>query len=132
LTFEPWGPATITVGQYVVLEGLAEAFAAELYGEDSLGPWTRMHTEETLAAQRPVFREAMKQGGDPRPYMFGDWAAAEFHYETKSLPDFIGYGMGYRIVRSFLDATGTSAVDATYLPWREIADGSPWLRESEP
>ena len=38
LTFEPWDPATITVGQYVVLEGLAEAFAAELIMKRSGGP----------------------------------------------------------------------------------------------
>jgi len=129
LSVEPWDPATITVGQYIVLEGLAEAFAAELHGEDRLGPWTLMHTEATLAAQRPVFRDVLEQGGDPRPYMFGDWAAAEFHYEAKGLPDYIGYGMGYRVVRSYLDATGTSAVAATYLPWREIATNSPWLHE---
>lgn len=127
LSFEPWIPTEITVGQYIVLEGLAEAFSVELFHEDLLGPWTLMHDEDRLRQYRPVFREALEQTGDPRPYMFGDWAATEFHYEAKGLPDYIGYGMGYRVVTSFLEATGTAATEATYVPWKKIAAGSPWL-----
>lgn len=129
LSHEPWDPATITVGQYIVLEGLAETFAAELYGENSLGPWTLMHDEETLDTHRSTFRDALEQVGDPRPYMFGDWAAEEFHYEKKGLPDYIGYGMGYRVVKSYLETTGLTATETTYMPWREIVAGSPWLHE---
>lgn len=129
LSFEPWIPDTITVGQYLIIEGTAEAFSVELCGEDALGPWTTMHTEDALRAHRARFREVIDQTGDPRPYMFGDWAATEFHYEAKGLPDYIGYGMGYRIVRSFLESTGTSATDATYIPWRQIVANAPWLHE---
>lgn len=129
LSHEPWDPATITVGQYVVMEGLAEAFSVEIFDEDKLGPWTLMHDEKTLRAHRATFRDVINEGGDPRGYMFGDWAAAEFHYEPKGLPNYIGYGVGYRIVRSYLEATGKTATEATYIPWREIADGSPWLWE---
>ncbi|MGB1289139.1 MAG: DUF2268 domain-containing putative Zn-dependent protease, partial [Aggregatilineales bacterium] len=41
-TLTPHGinPMFMTVGQYLVVEGLAEAFAAELYGEENLGAWT--------------------------------------------------------------------------------------------
>ena len=130
MSFEPWVPETITVGQYLVIEGTAEAFSAELYGEDALGPWTTMHTEDDLRAHRSRFREVIDQTGDPRPYMFGDWAAQEFHYEAKGLPDYIGYGMGYRIVQSYLEATGLSAVEATWKPWREIVAGSSWLHQN--
>jgi len=129
LTFEPWDPATITVGQYLVIEGLAEAFSVEMFREDLLGPWTLMHSEETLRQYRSVFREALEQTGDPRPYMFGDWAAEQFHYEAKGLPNYIGYGIGYQVVKSFLEATGTGATEATYMPWKEITKGSPWLWE---
>lgn len=129
LSHEPWNPATITVGQYIVMEGLAEAFSAEMFGEDALGPWTVTHDEHVLGAHRATYRKVLDQGGDPRPYMFGDWAAEGFHYEAKGLPDYIGYGMGYRVVRSFLASTGITATEATYLPWREIAGGSRWLWE---
>jgi len=131
LTHEPWDPATITVGQYIVLEGLAEAFSVEMFGEESLGPWTLMHSEDLLRQYRPRFREVLDTVGDPRGYMFGDWAAAEFHYEPTGLPDYIGYGMGYRIVKSFLEATGRTATEASYLPWREIVAGAGWLHDTE-
>jgi uncharacterized protein YjaZ len=129
LSHEPWDPATITVGQYIVMEGLAEAFAAEMFDEDALGPWTMMHDEGVLKAHRATYRDALEQGGDPRPYMFGDWAAEDFHYEPKGLPNYIGYGMGYRVVQSYLEATGVTPTEATYVPWREIAEGAPWLWE---
>jgi uncharacterized protein YjaZ len=129
LRHEPWDPSTITVGQYIVLEGLAEAFSVEMFGEDALGPWTRMHSEEQLRRHRETFRAVAELGGDPRPYMFGDWAAKEFHYEAKGLPDYIGYGIGYRIVKSYLASTGKTATEATYIPWREIIAGSTWLQE---
>jgi uncharacterized protein YjaZ len=129
LSHEPWDPSTITVGQYIVLEGLAEAFSADLFGEGTLGPWTRMHSEDQLRRHRETYRDALEQGGDPRPYMFGDWGAEEFHYEAKGLPDYIGYGIGYRVVTSFLESTGKTAIEATYLPWREIIAGSTWLYE---
>jgi uncharacterized protein YjaZ len=127
LSQEPWDPASITVGQYIVLEGLAEAFSAEMFDEDALGPWTVMHDEATLRAHRATYRDALELLGDPRPYMFGDWAAEEFHYEPKGLPNYIGYGMGYRVVKSYIEATGRNPTEATYVPWREIAEGSPWL-----
>lgn len=132
LTYEPWNPATITVGQYLILEGLAEAFAAELYGEDKLGPWAATkNTLDVLEQHRPTMRAAIERTGDPRPYMFGDWAASFGGYEPIGLPDFIGYGTGYQIVTSYLKATGLSATEATWKPWREIAAGSPWLQQDE-
>lgn len=126
LAFEPWDPATITVGQYYVLEGLAEAFAAALYGEESLGPWVRYVAPSELAKHKPRLQAALEQTGDPRPYLFGDWAAGFGGYEPLGLPDFIGYTAGYEIVTSFLRTTGTSATDAAWLPWREIVAASDW------
>ncbi len=127
LTREPWDPATITVGQYLVLEGLAEAFAAQLLGEQTLGPWTTAVAADELARHRPTLVAALKETVDPRPYMFGDWAAATSGYEPRGLPDFIGYTAGYQLVRTALDELGITATEATYLPWREIAAASRWL-----
>lgn len=125
LAFEPWDETT-TVGQYLVMEGLAEAFAAERHGEELLGPWTEALSEDELESAQPVMQEALEVTGfnEIRGYIFGDWAAAQFGYEPRGLPDFVGYSMGYRIVREYLRCTGTSAVEATYVPWREIVEGS--------
>ena len=125
LAFEPWDDTT-TVGQYLVLEGLAEAFAAERFGEDLLGPWTKALSEDELEAARPVMRDALEVSGfnKIRGYIFGDWAAPQFGYEPRGLPDFVGYSMGYRLVREYLGRTGRSAVEASYVPWGEIVAGS--------
>ena len=128
LAFEPWTAGT-TVGQYVVLEGLAEAFAAEAVGEDFLGPWPNALSEEELEEARPRFRDALEVSGfdEIRGYVFGDWAASRMGYAPQGLPDFAGYAMGYRIVREYLGRSGRSAAEATHVPWREIVDGSRYL-----
>jgi uncharacterized protein YjaZ len=125
-SFEPFIPHEVTVGQYIVAEGLAEAFAAEQHGEELLGPWVGVLSDEQAAAVTPRFRDALDVRGfnEVRGYIFGDWAATLFGYPPQGVPDFAGYAMGYRVVRAFLARTGTSAAAATYLPWREIVEGS--------
>lgn len=124
MTYEPWTAAT-TVGQYLVIEGLAEAFAAEMYGEDMLGPWVRMLTEAQHEELKPRYREALRVSGfnEIRGYMFGD---LEEHYgfERKGLPPYAGYSIGYRVVVEYLRRTGKSSVEATYAPWEEIMEES--------
>lgn len=128
LAFEPWTDA-ITVGQYLVLEGLAEAFAAEMFGDEMLGPWSKALTEEELGSARPVMREALEVKGfdEVRGYIFGDFAAAQSGYTPRGLPDFVGYSLGYRMVQEYLRHTNQSVVEATYVPWREIVEESRYL-----
>jgi len=125
-SYEPFVPHEVTVGQYIVAEGLAEAFAAELYGEDRLGPWVSALTDEQVAAVTPRFRDAIDLRGFDltRAYIFGDWAAEASGYTPQGIPNFAGYSMGYRIVRAFLMNSGLTAAGATCLPWREIVEGS--------
>ena len=125
LTVEPWAFDT-TVGQYIVMEGLAEAFAAELYGEESLGPWSDALDDGEMAEVKPRYAEAMNISGfnKIRGYIFGDWAAEEYGYEAVGLPDFAGYTIGYRLVRAYIERTGLNAAEATYKPWQEIVEGS--------
>jgi uncharacterized protein YjaZ len=124
--FEPWTMQT-TVGQYIIAEGLAEAFAVELFGEGVVGPYSSALTEEQIESLKPRYREVLEHTGDIRGYIFGDWAAQEFHYEARSVPDYAGYTMGYEIVRAFSKRTGKSVAEATYLPWREIVEEAKYL-----
>lgn len=121
---EPGFP--LALGQYLVLEGVAEAFAAELCGEEMLGPWATTLGAAELEALRPRFRDALdEQDFDVvRGYIFGDWAAAAWGYAPQGVPDFAGYAMGYRTVKAYLERTGKSAAEATYTPWREIVESS--------
>jgi uncharacterized protein YjaZ len=127
--FEPFTMHT-TVGQYLVAEGLAEAFAAEQTDEALLGRWTLGLAPEALEPLRPVYRDALDVSGfsEIRGYIFGDWAAAEHGYRAIGLPDFAGYALGYRLVRAYLERSGRTAAEATYVPWREIVEESGYLR----
>lgn len=124
--FEPWTPAT-TVGQYLVAEGLAEAFGVEVLGDPGLvGPYSTALSAEQLAEVRPRFRAALDLSGFPvlQGYIFGDFGAEQFHYPKQGLPDYAGYSVGYQVVRAYLKNTGHSAAEATYVPWREIVERS--------
>src|SRR4051794_27338556 len=104
-SFEPFHPVETTVGQYIVAEGLAEAFAAETCGEDKLGPWATALSSEQLAEVKPRYRESLEIKGfnQIRGYIFGDWAAERSGYVPVGLPDFAGYAVGYDVVRTYLD-----------------------------
>ena len=80
-SFEPFTMQT-TLGQYMVAEGLAEAFAVELYGEDKLGPWAQALSEEQVTGLIPHYREVINLAGfnEIRGYIFGDWAVAQTGY----------------------------------------------------
>ncbi len=104
--FEPMFP--MTLGQYMVAEGLAEAFAAELCGEEMLGPWATTLRGAELDALKPRFREALNEGdfNVVRGYIFGDSSASDFGYAAQGIPDYAGYAMGYRLVQAYLERTG--------------------------
>ncbi len=124
--FEPWTPAT-TVGQYMIAEGLAEAFGVEVLGDENLvGPYSTALSAEQLQAMKPRFKEALETTGFDvmRGYIFGDWAAERFHYPKQGIPDYAGYTLGYEVLQAFKKRTGKTAAHATYLPWREIVEES--------
>jgi uncharacterized protein YjaZ len=128
-SFEPFHPIETTVGQYIVAEGLAEAFAAEICGQDKLGPWATALSTEQLIAVKPRFRESLELKGfnQIRGYIFGDWAAEKSGYEPVGLPDFAGYAIGYDLIRTYLDRTSETAAETTYVPWREVIEQSQYF-----
>jgi uncharacterized protein YjaZ len=125
LSWVPWSPAT-TVGQYLVLEGLAEAFAAEMCGEDKLGPWGHSLNEAGLEEVKPRYKEAFHVTGfnEIRGYIFGDLEGDVPSFTKVGLPPYAGYSVGYRVVKEYLRRTGKSAVEATCTPWQEIIEGA--------
>jgi uncharacterized protein YjaZ len=117
---------TITVGEYMVMEGLAEAFAAELYGEDSVGPWVTAFDESRLETVKSIFKNALHLTGFGvvRSYIFGDEIAEMQGLQPVGVPYCAGYALGYRLVRQYLAQTGKSAVEATYTPAATIIEES--------
>ncbi len=125
LTHEPWTPTT-TVGQYIVLEGLAEAFAAELYGSEYLGPWTTGLNDEEMAHSKAIIGQALDVSGfmKIRSYIFGDETSKQWGAPPLGLPHAAGYAIGYQVVHAYLRRSGKTATEATFVPYQEIIEGS--------
>lgn len=120
---------TTTVADYMIGEGLAEAFAAELYGEAVTGPWVTKFDESKLDVVKGKFREGLHLTGfnTIRAYIFGDQIADEMNLPKVGLPPYAGYAIGYRVVRAYTQRTGKSVVDTSFVPSEEIIAESQFL-----
>ncbi|MFJ9417140.1 DUF2268 domain-containing protein [Streptomyces sp. NPDC101227] len=117
-----WNPMTVTVGEQVVAEGLAEAFVRELAGERAMGPWTTALSGAELDHVHEKIAAGIDVAGMPNlpAYVFGDATAERMGQRPVGLPDFAGYAAGLRIVDAHLAASGLTAAQSTALPAREI------------
>ncbi|MEO6888901.1 MAG: DUF2268 domain-containing putative Zn-dependent protease [Ktedonobacteraceae bacterium] len=115
-------PMSVTVADYIVAEGLAESFAAELFGKEVVGYFVTDLSQEELATARRIIGDALDVSGFDavRGYIFGDTIAVHMGRSEAGVPNFAGYAIGYRIVRRYLQRTGKSVAEATFLPSHEI------------
>jgi uncharacterized protein YjaZ len=125
LSHEPWTFAT-TVGQYIVMEGLAESFAAELYGPEFVGPWTSSLSAQEIASARTIIGAALDISGFDkiRTYIFGDETSKRWDAPVLGLPHCAGYAIGYQVVQAYLHRSGKTATEATFVPYDEIIETS--------
>lgn len=117
----------ITLGEMLVSEGLAENFAAEMFGEELTGPWvTRTDWDKDGKYIKDKIRPALGVQGleQLNAYLYGDEMAAVQGCEPAGLPYCAGYALGYRLVRHYLDKTGISGAKATILPAEQILEDS--------
>ena len=117
-----WDHGDVSVGDYLVIEGLAESFVKELYGEDLLGPWVTSFDKEDLEYSKEVIKDALDIKGfaEVSSYMFGDTIAKEQGYQPVGLSPFAGYAVGYQAVQSFLETNNVGIEEATLLGTDEI------------
>ncbi|MCM3380945.1 DUF2268 domain-containing protein [Bacillus sp. FSL R5-0394] len=116
---------TVTLGELIVSEGLAENFATLLYGEELLGPWVSKTSAETLNRQiKPVLKEQLDVTGFDQiaPYLYGDELAKLQNFTPVGMPYSAGYACGYYLVQYYLKQTGKSIVEATITPAAQILD----------
>jgi uncharacterized protein YjaZ len=111
-----------TVADYMIGEGLAEALATELYGEEVAGPWVNGFDESKLDEVKGIFRDGLHLTGfnTIRAYIFGDQVAEGMNLPKIGLPPLAGYAVGYRIVKAYTQRTGKSVVDTSFVPASEI------------
>lgn len=113
----------ISLGEYMICEGLAENFAVYLYGEENVGPWVSKTDEETLNEYiKPLMQNSLDVRGfdDITAYMYGDEIAKMKNYVPAGMPYCAGYACGYYMVKYYLEKTGKSIIEATILPAEEI------------
>lgn len=107
-----WDPATVTVGEHVVAEGLADAFARQLYGDLGYAVIGR-----DVLADDAVFAKVLT-GLDVTgmenftAWVLGDAHAVRFGGRPVGLPTGAGYAAGNRLVDAYLAATGQTAAQA--------------------
>lgn len=121
-----WNPATVTVGEHIVAEGLAEAFVRELSGPEAMGPWSSRVTGAPLeSAYERIMADIDLEGMANTPaYVLGDTAARRFGSEPRGIPDMAGYAVGLRLVDAHLEATGMTAAESSLLPPSRILESS--------
>lgn len=116
-----WDPQTVTVGEHVIAEGLADVFASELYGDAG---YTHFVRDETRSDDQVLAKVANGLGvtgmADFAAWVLGDSSAQLFGAEPVGLPTGAGYAAGARLVRAYLDATGTTAAQSVSTPASDI------------
>jgi uncharacterized protein YjaZ len=118
-----WDPATVTVGEQVVSEGLADAFARQLYG-DELGH-ARIgvpHLHDDAVFTKVVSGLGVTGMQNFTAWVHGDAHAARFGATPVGLPTGAGYAVGNRLVDAYLTATGRTAAEALLVESRAVVD----------
>jgi uncharacterized protein YjaZ len=116
-----WNPMTVTVGEHVVSEGLADAFARQLYG-DELG-YTRIgvpHLHDEAVFAKVVSGLDVTGMQNFTAWVHGDASAERFGAAPVGLPTGAGYAVGNRLVDAYLAATGQTAVQALHADASQI------------
>src|SRR5690606_40466186 len=116
-----WNPATVTVGEHVISEGLADTFATELYGDTG---YTHFVSDATRSDDHVLAKVAtgldVTGMQDFAGWVLGDATARLFGGSPVGLPTGAGYAAGARLVAAYVEATGTTAAQNVRTPAAEI------------
>lgn len=117
-----WDHGNVTVSDYLIIEGLAESFAKELFGEALLGPWITSFDKDDLDYSIEVIKDSLNTKGfsEVSSYMFGDEIAKTQGFHPVGLSPFAGYAVGYKVVQSFMQKNNVCIMEATLLNANDI------------
>ncbi|MFT8390922.1 MAG: DUF2268 domain-containing putative Zn-dependent protease [Sporolactobacillus sp.] len=122
-----WNFIDVTLSQYLAVEGLAENFAAECYGDIAIGPWVTGVSARDVEKTRRIIGGKLNVRGfmNVRPYIFGDHPLVA-EGKTLGIPYCGGYAAGFYAVRAYLSQTGRSVAEAT----RAFVSGEDFISQS--
>jgi uncharacterized protein YjaZ len=119
----PWDMMNTSVADYIVLEGTAESFAGAVFGQDKIGYYIVDFDQETFERARKLIGEGLNKTGFNviRSYIFGDELAKQNGYEPLGgMPTCGGYTIGYHVVQAYLERSGRTIEEATFVSADEI------------
>ncbi|BCN31627.1 DUF2268 domain-containing protein [Anaeromicropila herbilytica] len=125
--FMKWS-SEISLADMIISEGLAESFAAYMYGKDKVGKWVKDTTDDMLHdIIKPLIKENLyeKDFNKLSLYLYGDDIMAMRGIEPAGIPYCAGYACGYALIQHYLNKTGKSIYEATITSTEDI------LRETE-
>lgn len=113
--FMQWSP-NITLADMIVSEGLAENFAAAMFGENKIGKWVTETSSETLEVIiKPAIKENLKETDFNKlsSYLYGDEIMKMRGGTPIGMPYCAGYACGYQLIKYYLEKTGKNIYEAT-------------------
>lgn len=121
-TVAPWNIMEATVADYIIHEGLAESFAAACFGDEVIGYYVTDFDEAQIDTARALVGQNLSITGFDklRGFIFGDYWAGKMDFPAVGMPDYGGYAIGYRVVQAYLQRTGHSIEEATFVPAADI------------
>ncbi|MFZ2537870.1 MAG: DUF2268 domain-containing protein, partial [Oscillospiraceae bacterium] len=125
--FMQWSP-NITLADMIVSEGLAENFAAFMFGQDKIGMWVKNTSQVTLnTVIKPLIKENLYENDFNKlsVYLYGDEIMAMRGVAPIGMTYCAGYACGYQLIKHYLKKTGKSIYEATITPTADI------LKETE-
>ncbi len=120
--FMQWS-SRITLADMIVSEGLAETFAATMFGEKKVGKWVRETTQEILRQTvKPLIRANLMTSDFQTlsSCLYGDEIMALRGGQPIGMPYCGGYACGYALIGHYLKKTGASIYEVTITPTVEI------------
>ncbi|KAD3632918.1 peptidase [Arthrobacter yangruifuii] len=115
-----WDPAKVDVGEQIISEGLADAFARQLYGHAGYTPIGLPHLHDDRVFEKVITGLKVQGMQNFTAWVHGDESAKRFGGEPVGLPTGAGYAAGNRLVDAYLETTGLTAVQALHVPSGEI------------
>lgn len=109
-----WDPARVVVGDHVVAEGLADAFARQIYGDAGFTPFGVPHLDDDEVFAKVVSGLQVHGMQHFAAWVLGDPAAIRFGSQPVGLPMAAGYAAGNRLLDAYLAATGKTAAEAVH------------------
>ncbi|OEH91627.1 DUF2268 domain-containing protein [Bacillus solimangrovi] len=108
-----------TVTDVMLMEGMAECAVLERFGKQALAPWTSLYKEKD---SEQLWNKYIK-GYEKERY---NPSTRNLLYGGKGVPKWLGYFLGFQIVKNYVDKHHTQAKDLPNIPKKKFLEQIGW------